>query len=175
MVDLLRRRTGFKSWLFNEIVRRSPVSRLDLIAKGRTRGFIENDALGLNKFREVLLRLSERGVVLFDSKTVWWTGRALPPRGIGTSSYNRAYHAAQGDRHVLAHLRAEELAKIVARREAILWALRPADAPPVFPLPDIAARVRKPPRRKLEGTPRLKEILAQLKGDRLRSAIERAS
>lgn len=164
-------RTGLRSWLFHEIVRRSPVLRSDLIAEARKLGIIKNDDRGPSSLRTALLRLDAEGLIAFDRKRVWWSGRSIPVRAIPEREWHRLHRLAKGDRAAFERMRDEELARLQARKDAALWALRSDDAA-TFQAPPVGPRRRR--RWKIQSNDRIRATLAQLWNGPLQRARDRA-
>lgn len=98
--------------MLREIARRSPVARIELLHDARTRGLSRDTDTGRVMFKVALKRLRAYGCIIFDDKTIHWTGRALPVRYVSD---------------------ARERAWLQEKRDAALAALRPPAAPVIDP------------------------------------------
>lgn len=98
--------------MLREIARRSPVARVELLNDARAHGLSRNTATGPIMFKVALKRLRAFGCIIFDDKTIHWTGRALPVRYVSDD---------------------RERAWLQAKRNAALAALRPPGAPVIDP------------------------------------------
>lgn len=168
--DKRRRRTGLRPWLFHEIVRRSPVLRSDLIAEARKLGIIKNDDRGPSSLRTALLRLDAEGLIAFDRKRAWWCGRSIPVRAIPEREWHRLHRLAKGDRAAFERMRDEELARLQAKKEAALWALRSGDVA-TFQPPPVGPQRRS---WKVQSNDRIRAAIGQLWHGPLQRALDRA-
>lgn len=98
--------------MLREIARRSPVQRIDLLHDARSHGLSRDTENGRVMFKVALKRLRAYGCIIFDDKTIHWTGRALPVRYVSDD---------------------KERAWLQAKRDAALAALRPPGAPIIDP------------------------------------------
>lgn len=109
-------------WMLREIARRSPVARIDILHDARALGKSRDTEAGRSTFRVTLKRLRAKGCIIFDERTIYWTGRALPVRF---------------------YTDVEERAWLQNERDRALAALRPPGAPTIDPAAFPAWQPRK--------------------------------
>jgi hypothetical protein len=108
--------------VLEETARRSPVARRDLLHEAQDIGFLNGSPGSYKTFVAALKRLRIKGCVIFDERTIYWTGRALPVRYVTD---------------------VEERTWLQNERDRALAALRPPGAPVIDPAAFPAWQPRK--------------------------------